>query len=329
MLAKHAAAVHVFVDMGVRVSAMVLLMAAVAAPVARADVSPGVGLYVPRNAPLSADLRPVVRQGIWDEPVAGTAFAYLRVGATRIAKLGPLDVPAATRPVALSLPVSADVRARAKAIAKRDGVREATLTFSVTQRDAWTGADGSTFSTQSPLRLVAGDHPRRPIRIPFGGESVDGDASVILGGFVSLAVPRGWLHTSAAGARYATFGPIALVGGCAAYVTAFAYAWASRSPADVLGPPRVLGDTVATSRGGPVAWRVYAGAQFPGVPQARAKAMRRYARHRFAGVRVYLEFAPGCSSRAGSSPALVRPLARMLGAVRTVVRPHRYRPAAR
>jgi hypothetical protein len=118
----------------------------------------------------------------------------------------------------------------------------------------------------------------------------------------------------------AAFGPIALDTACNAYLRVFGVALAVRDIrgyVDAAGGP---GATVASGQRGTTRWRVRADSATNTFAGATAIGITRLAPHRYAGVRIYVRFDPGCPAPAALNRQLISGLTRLVRDMRVHAR---------
>jgi hypothetical protein len=302
----------------------VLLIAALAIAIvaggrspASADVGVGVVVSLPPNSPLASVLRAEARNGDPDRPYEAVVHAYVNVGTERIADLGEASVPASVRSSVVSFAVPREARVKARREGARTGHRRATVTFVISARDPATGDVRPPFAAKSFVRLGPGSHPRGPTRLALAGEGVSGGGGTLVDGDVFIAAPHRWLRTSPPRASTATFGPVAVTADCRATIIAGVTAIAARTPlADPNAPPRL----------NPARASVVTAGTYRADPYTTAIGLQRYARHRYAGVRISVDFVPGCSPAAAHAHALLATLRQIVRSVHVHVRRTRRAP---
>ena len=122
-----------------------------------------------------------------------------------------------------------------------------------------------------------------------------------------LPTPAAWPRTSLDGAILATFGPVPVSAGCAAYVVAQPVLVAVRDPGAYIDRVGGLGQTVRRGR-----WFRVRAASAPFFPSAAAVGVVRVARNRYAGARLDVSFDPECPGAAARASALDDALARIV-----------------
>jgi hypothetical protein len=134
---------------------------------------------------------------------------------------------------------------------------------------------------------------------------------------VFISAPRGWLRTSTPGATTATFGPINVTPRCRATIVVWTIALTARKP---------LADRGAAARPNAARASVVTTGTYLKDPSAQAIGVQRFARHRYAGVRINVDYQPGCPTAAAQARTLLTPLREIIGTVRVHVRRVRQAP---
>lgn len=265
---------------------------------ASADGDPGgVFVAVALNTPLTESLRPTVVTGFPEETYDVTVAAYLNVGGVGLGSLGQVTVRATNTKQQLTFDVSATMRAKADALARRTGHDRGSVSFVIASPQFKTISQQSLVSLRPPVATKA------PTSIGVR-TSVIGDPQQFARGLVRLPTPNGWLRSSAPKATIATFTSVPVVDGCTADVQASPQVIRARSFAHIVSVFE-LNNPVA--RKGPT-WRVLATPEpFPN-PNAVAVGLRPIAPGRYAGARVLVSFAPGCPPTAAREPTFLSQL---------------------